>query len=72
MTTDCNNPDFSKPLPGETTHWKGLRRPFVSKPPPAPAADRWDKAALASPCKSLNPLPPVQVFDGTNPRPRFF
>lgn len=68
----CSQPDYSKPLPGEITHWTGPARPVSSIPPASPAADPWDKRELASPCKNKSPLPPVQVFNGTNPRPRYF
>lgn len=68
----CNQPDYSMPLPGEVLRWTGPKRPVRLRPPVTAAADPWDKKELNSPCKPKNPLPPVPVFDGTNPRPRFF
>lgn len=66
----CSDPDYSKPLPGEVLQWTAYR-PVVLRPPPGLTADPWQKRAIAH-CARRHTLPPVTVFDGTNPYPRVF
>lgn len=68
----CSDPDYSRPLPGEIVHSNQTPPVFpLLYPPIRPAADPWDVRAQRS-CSHKNPLPPIPVFDGKNPRPRFF
>lgn len=56
----CNDPDFSKPLPGQVTHWTGNPNFVPRRPPVGILADPWSRALLR-PCEPRRTLPPIVV-----------
>lgn len=67
----CNDPDYSKPLPGEVLNWPGLSNFVPRRPPIGLLQDPWAKAQALSFCVPKRTLPPV-VFNGAaNPAPPF-
>lgn len=69
----CNDPDYSKPLPGEVLRWNGPKRPVVLSQPQGFFADPWAKAAAqAGPCPPKRIGPPVHVLETGEVPPRIF
>jgi hypothetical protein len=56
----CNDPDFSKPLPGQVTHWPdnpaAFVRPRTCQPPVGFLADPFMRKQVG-PCSATNPRP---------------